>query len=231
MALKKLERKNVADEIYEILKKEILEGAFKVGEKLPSEDKLSKQMGVSRASIRAAIQKLVTLGLVETRVGYGSVIKKFDYNDFLDKMFGLILTDSDIRKITEYRLGTEMAITEIAMKKAVDSDYAKLESIMLQMNQALIQNDVIEHSRLDYEFHLEICKITNNDIFISTYEVIGKILRQHTSILNEGYIKKAKSLNPFDDVHWKLIQAMKRKDLETCKNCYVEMFSVFEKIE
>lgn len=231
MALKKLERKNVADEVYEILKKEILDGTFKVGEKLPSEDKMSNEMGVSRATVRAAIQKLVTLGLIETRVGYGSIVKKFDSNDFLDQMFGLILTDSDIRKITEYRLGTEMAITEIAMKKAVDSDYTKLEEIMLQMNQALIEKDVLEHSRLDYEFHLEICKMTHNDIFISTYKVIGKILRQHTSILNEGYIKKAKSLDPFDDIHWKLIQAMKRKDLKTCKNCYVEMFSVFEQIE
>jgi len=231
MALKKLEKKNIADEVFEILKKEILEGTFEVGGKLPSEEKMSAEMGVSRASIRAAIQKLATLGLVETKVGYGSFVKKFDVNNFLNQMFEFVLNDNDIREVTEYRLGMEMAITEIAMKKATDKDYKRLEEIMFQMNQALIKNDVIEHSKLDYKFHLEICKMTYNNIFISIYEIIGKILRQHTIILNEGYIKKARSFDPKDDVHWTLIQAMRKKDLKICRECYVEMFSVFEQVE
>lgn len=231
MAFKKIEKQNIADEVFDMLKREILDGTWVIGDKLPSESKLSEQLGVSKASVRVAIQRLVTLGLLETRVGNGSYVKQFDADNYLDQMFEFFLTDNDIREITEYRLATEMAITDIAIKKAGEADYQKLEEIMKQMNQAIIEKDVLKHSKLDHQFHLEICRITRNNIFVTTYEIIGKRLRQHTKILNDGYIKKVKSLDYHDDVHWKLIQAMRNKDLKACRECYVEMFSVYEQIE
>lgn len=231
MAFKKIEKQNIADEVFDVLKREILDGTWKIGDKLPSESKLSEQLGVSKASVRVAVQRLVTLGLLETKVGNGSFVKEFDADNYLDQMFEFFLTDNDIREITEYRLANEMAITEIAIKKATAADYQKLEEIMMQMNEAMLENDVIKHSKLDHHFHMELCKITRNNIFITTYEIIGKRLRQHTKLLNESYIKKAKSLDYHDDVHWRLIQAMRINDLKTCKECYVEMFSVFERVE
>lgn len=228
MAFKKIEKQNISSEVFEILKKEILDGSFKAGDKLPSEAKLSEQLGVSKASVRAAIQRLVTLGLLETKVGQGSFVRTFDASNYMDQLFEFFLSDNDVQEITEYRLATELAITEIAMEKAVDTDYEKLETIMKQMNQALIEKNVLKHSKLDHEFHMEICRMTRNQIFITTYEVISKRLRQHTTILNEAYIKKNTSKAMTDDVHWILIQAMKAHDLNACRECYISMFSVFD---
>jgi len=231
MAFKKIEKQNIADEVFQILKREILDGTFKVDDKLPSEAALSEQLGVSKASVRVAVQRLVTLGLLETRVGSGSFVRAFDAGNYLNQMFEFFLSDHDIREITEYRLANEMAITEIAIKKATGKDYLELEAIMRRMNEAMLTKDVLKHSKLDHEFHTKICRMTQNQIFITTYEIIGKQLRQHTTVLNELYIKKATSLKVEDDVHWVLIQAMKRGDLATCRTCYVEMFAVYDTVE
>ena len=128
MAFKKIEKQNIADEVFDILKREILDGTFKIGDKLPSEGRLSEQLGVSKASVRVAIQRLVTLGLLETRVGNGSFVREFDANNYLNQMFEFFLSDNDIKEITEYRLATEMAITEIAVKKATEEDFGELEA-------------------------------------------------------------------------------------------------------
>lgn len=228
MEFKKIEKQNIADKVFEILKQKILDGSLQAGDKLPAESKLSEELGVSKSSIRVAIQRLNTLGLVETKPGDGSYVKTFQMNTFLDQMYEFILTDNDIKDITEYRLATEMACTQVAIAKATAKDYQKLEHIVYQMNQALRQQDVAKHSICDFQFHLEVCKMTRNPIFIMAYETIGNMLRQHTTILNDLYLKKYISQNPEDDVHWRLMEAMKKNDLDLCRKCYIEMFSVYQ---
>ena len=67
------------DSLYEHLckciKKDIIQGNLMPGEKLPSENELTKAMGVSRITVREAIQKLVAINLVETHQGKGSFVK------------------------------------------------------------------------------------------------------------------------------------------------------------
>lgn len=231
MEFKRIEKQNIADQVFHILRQEILEGSFQPGDRLPPEGKLSEDLGVSKSSVRVAIQRLVTLGLVETRAGQGSFVREFNANNYLDQMYEFLLTDNDMKQITEYRLAVEMACTELAAQKAEPADFERLEQLVRKMNQAMIAYDVPKHGKYDYEFHLEICKITKNQVFVISYEVIGKMLRQHTTKLNEFYLKKAVSNKAEEDVHWRLIQAMREKDMEACRNCYIEMFSVYEESE
>jgi GntR family transcriptional regulator len=54
-----------------VLAGEISDGDLKVGEQLPTEDSLIARFGVSRITVRRAIQNLVSRGLVEIRRGKG----------------------------------------------------------------------------------------------------------------------------------------------------------------
>lgn len=57
-----------------VLAGEILDGDLKVGDQLPTEDSLIARFGVSRITVRRAIQNLVSRGLVEIRRGRGTFI-------------------------------------------------------------------------------------------------------------------------------------------------------------
>jgi GntR family transcriptional repressor for pyruvate dehydrogenase complex len=127
-------------------------------------------------------------------------------------------------------MNTEMASTRLAIKKAGPENFERMESLLKQMEDAVKKNDVILHGKLDYQFHLEICRATQNDIFVLAYEIIGRLLVQHTTILNDGYFKKVRGQTPGEDVHRKLYRAIRNGDLAACRRCYIDMFSVFENL-
>src|SRR5512135_112555 len=64
----------LADVVAGDLEARILEGSLKPGDQLPSERRLAVELGVSRPSLREAIQKLVSKGLLSTRHGGGTMV-------------------------------------------------------------------------------------------------------------------------------------------------------------
>ena len=73
----KIRRLSVVDQVSDSIKQSLLDQVWKEGDKLPSEGELAEYYGVNRLSVRMALQKLSTLGLIETRVGEGSFVAHF----------------------------------------------------------------------------------------------------------------------------------------------------------
>ena len=61
-------------QLYNLLFQEIVNGSYKVGDLIPSETELVRDLGVSRATIRKAMELLVSNGLIERRRGRGSEV-------------------------------------------------------------------------------------------------------------------------------------------------------------
>jgi GntR family transcriptional regulator len=64
-------------QLAEKLKEKILKGEWKDGEKIPPELELMEKYGVSRATVRAAIDALVAEGFLVKRHGIGTFVRKF----------------------------------------------------------------------------------------------------------------------------------------------------------
>ena len=64
----------VSDELYDQLYLLIAEGEWKVGDKLPSENAISREYNTSRVSVRTALHKLQALGYIVTKPGKGSFV-------------------------------------------------------------------------------------------------------------------------------------------------------------
>ena len=66
----------VSDIVVEKIERSILEGTLKPGQRLPAERKFAQQMGVSRPSLREALQKLSARGMLVARRGGGTTVTK-----------------------------------------------------------------------------------------------------------------------------------------------------------
>lgn len=62
--------------IHDRLKEEIQQGVWKVGDRLPSERELSVKFGVSRMTLRQAIQTLADEGIIERKIGSGTYVAR-----------------------------------------------------------------------------------------------------------------------------------------------------------
>src|SRR5689334_6961410 len=52
------------------------EGTFRPGSKLPSQNELVEQLGISRTGVREALQVMAALNLIEIRAGLGCFVKR-----------------------------------------------------------------------------------------------------------------------------------------------------------
>jgi GntR family transcriptional regulator, transcriptional repressor for pyruvate dehydrogenase complex len=134
------------------------------GSKLPSENQLAKQFGVSRSAVREAISGLASLGLLEIRKGAGMFVRAplianlrlpgFDYGNL-----------ANTAKLLEIRTGLDAAAARIAAIRRTEEELKFLQ----EMNAAASRPDltIAEAVEADLAFHLAIVRATQNDYFVS----------------------------------------------------------------
>lgn len=85
----KIMKTSLTDQIFDYIQGEIVKGTWKPGEKLPSETELAASLGVSRMSLRSAIQRSCAMGLTETRVGEGTFVRNFSLRSYFAQLYRL----------------------------------------------------------------------------------------------------------------------------------------------
>ncbi len=76
MALDRTDDRPLSSQLADVLRSEIHDGTRPPSSQLPTESKFHEIYGVSRTTVRAALQQLVNEGLVVTRKGYGSYVRE-----------------------------------------------------------------------------------------------------------------------------------------------------------
>ena len=74
---------SLADEIVQILRSRIINGEYAIGEKLV-ENKIAKELKVSRTPVREAFKQLTKENLIEYVPNKGCFAKGFEQNDLQD---------------------------------------------------------------------------------------------------------------------------------------------------
>src|SRR3954447_10396639 len=125
MALRPVARRAVPDQVFEQLLVEVIDGGLRPGEALPSERELAETLGVSRAAVREALQRLTQTRLVEVRHGGSTKVRDFRRAAGLDLLGSLLVRDGSIdpsvaRSILEARLAVGPAVAALAAERHPD---------------------------------------------------------------------------------------------------------------
>jgi GntR family transcriptional repressor for pyruvate dehydrogenase complex len=177
-----IKTKSLRTQVYAKLKEQIMRSVWKEGEKLPSENELCVMFGVSRVTIRAAIQQLEILGLVEVKQGEGTFVKNTTTMRTVDTFNSVLVSESsqDIIVILEYRKIIEKGSIGLAQEKITHQDFLDLEQIYEQM---VNSKDIDDYIKADWTFHYKIAEITRNAVILKVYEFLHEILS--TSLTKE----------------------------------------------
>jgi GntR family transcriptional repressor for pyruvate dehydrogenase complex len=175
MGIKPIKRTNVSNKVFEQLRDEIISGEWKPGTRIPSENELAQQLDVSRMTVRQAVQKLTTLGLLETRPGEGSYVKEPSPGVYMNSIIPLVfLSDAATLEVLEFRQVIEVETAGLAAKKATEEDIEVLKGILEKMHKC--KNDPEKFAIEDLNFHLALAESTKNSLLIQLTHIIKDIL-------------------------------------------------------
>jgi GntR family transcriptional repressor for pyruvate dehydrogenase complex len=188
-----------ADEVVAQIEALILEGVLRVGDRLPGERELAREMDVSRPILREALKALEAQGLIVTRHGGGTHVA-----DVIGQVFTQPVTDliSRHHKATldylEYRREMEGITAEYAATRATEADRDLLTRTIEAMKQAHRHDDFAEEAALDVEFHSAIGECAHNIILLHT-------LRSCYRLLSDGVFYNRALIYTFPGAREKLL--------------------------
>ena len=175
-----LQRTSITDEVYNVLYERITSMQYRAGELLPSQDKLAKEMGVSRNTIREAVNRLATVGVLTAKQGFGTVIQANRARSTLLQTFENIrkTLKNDAADIIAARYTVERSIVRLAALNIRKQEIAELRENLTEQNKAFAGNDVNRFTELDLRFHLLVAEASGSRILQGMEEVNLELFKE-----------------------------------------------------
>lgn len=117
------------DEIADVLRGDLLAGEPGVGQRLPPERRLAERFGVNRVTVRSALGRLASEGLVRARQGSGYIVRDFRRFGNLDLIPALVASSNEDLVETARDLLAIRRQLAVLVAERLDGDPAGLESV------------------------------------------------------------------------------------------------------
>ena len=197
--------------IFNKLREKIHNGEYKGGDQLPTEMELAEEYSVSRNTVRAAINRLVMIGMVESFQGKGTFVKENYFSGKTEAILPVILSEgSDYLTLMNLRSAIESQSAYLAAQRATFREIRQLDDIVNDLEEH--KDDLKYYSENDIKIHSKIAEISGNKIFVSLLEMIREILKDvlEDFIMEYGNYESMKA-------HRDIVNAIKMADPEKAR--------------
>ncbi|MEL7647260.1 MAG: GntR family transcriptional regulator [Sedimentibacter sp.] len=235
---RKIIRKNsLSEQLTDILKDSILNGELKDGDKLPTENELTKIYNVSRLTVRSALQRLNALGLVTTKAGDGTYINSFKIEDVLKDVPSLVVYPKMMEDVKEFRKLIDLECIRLAIINSNDDDLEKLrlacENYENEFNNIDIDDFNYSYEQKlknialnDFNVHFTICELSKNSLYILAYKSAQEIIKEYLYTITMGRFKKFLESGNIDTFisstsHTALYEAIKTRNFTKAKKIFL----------
>ena len=185
----KVQVPRISDAIAASLERRILEGSLKPGDRLPAERELAVELGVSRPSLREAIQKLASKGMVQSRQGGGTYVTALLESSFFDPWQDMMGSYPNLREdMLEFRRMLEGQAAEWAAERATDADLQRLEQSFEALQAAFDSDDTERRSAADIAFHQAVGDAAHNVLLGHLSAALLRLMHDNIR-LNLGELK------------------------------------------
>ncbi len=168
-----INKKNLSDAVASQIIDHIVTGAIAAGEKLPPEREISVKMNVNRHTVREALRKIESMGLLSIRQGDGIYIKEYRDSGNLELLKHILYRQNDktsavLKDILEIRRIISPEMAEKAALNRTEHEISLLQKILVS------QQSVIER---DIAIHHAIAEAGNNILYIFILNFFNDIFK------------------------------------------------------
>lgn len=187
--------KPIRDIVYEQLRKTILAGNLKPGERI-IEKEYADKLNISRTPVREALRKLEIEGFVEYIPRKGVVVKGFSFKDIIE--------------IYEIRKSLECLAVKNVIKNVDDEYIEKLKSTVEQMDALESQGDIEGVFDICKDFHQTILSASEMPRLMSMINTLQEYLERFRRVTMS---KDSRRLSAIKE-HKEILEAIIDRDVE-----------------
>jgi GntR family transcriptional repressor for pyruvate dehydrogenase complex len=202
-------KKKILDEVYDQLLSLISNGKLKPGERLPPERVLARDLKVSRQSIREALKKAESKGLVKVRQGEGTFILSAA-SHLIESPFLTLMTE-EVEKIYEF-IEIRKLIEVWCAKKSAEfitaKELKKMEKALSEMEKLIDSREIL--GKPDIDFHIAIAEASHNTLMVHMMTTIRQIFLSMFKISN--FIRRPGKNKILIKQHQEIYEAIKNRN-------------------
>jgi DNA-binding GntR family transcriptional regulator len=176
VAFSMVRRETLETQVYEALRKAIIEGRLAHARRLVQDD-LAAQFGTSRIPVRDALKRLETEGLVNLDERGSYVVSYFGSED-VEEIYGLRLL------LEPYAAGK-------ALNNMMASDFKELENIAQEMMAAAEQKDIEQYVQLNRAFHFTLYEFSRQRRLVRMIQSLWSGLMPLTPMAVPGQLERS----------------------------------------
>ncbi len=222
-----IQQSTITQQIIRQIHTAIIAGKLSPGDKLPSENELIKQFGISKQTLRESLRALEHMGLIQTRKGMGGGSFVVEVDASITKL-GLLnyfyFKNLSIRDISMIRQLIEPFAAKLAALKMSDKDISTLKRLNVSAKKHIKANDYKAALTDEINFHTKIADQTNNPLISLLMEFIEDILVDFKELFQVGIADLAIIL----EAHEKIYAAIRDRDQDRAK---LEMLNHVNELE
>jgi DNA-binding FadR family transcriptional regulator len=214
-----MKKNTLADQISLQLENMIADGALEPGARLPAERVLAERLGVSRPSLREAIKKLASRGLLMSRQGGGTYVMKTLDQGITDPLLEMLQHHPESRfDVLEVRHALDGQAAYYAALRATDLDRENIRRRFDRMIELHIQgDDPMEEAMADAAFHLSITEASHNIVLLHVMRSLFTVLQKTIKHNLDKLYTIPKVFEPLSNQHERLMQTVLDGDPEAAR--------------
>jgi GntR family transcriptional repressor for pyruvate dehydrogenase complex len=212
-------RTSAANLVFQTLQDWILTRKLRAGDRLPSQEELARRFAVSRNTVREAVTRLATMGLVSARQGVGTIVTEAAQAGVLDfSQQDLTSQPSVVSDFLEARLFVERSTVQLAVMRANSAELTRLRQIVERQREALDGREIDLFSQLDVEFHTALAAVSGNRVLNTFFSAIWEKL--HRFIREASYMSGI--IEESCGAHFNIVERMEVRDAPGAQRCLTE---------
>ncbi|WP_026699504.1 FadR/GntR family transcriptional regulator [Salibacterium aidingense] len=219
------ERKGISERAADYIKQFIVEGKYKVNQKLPGEREMAANLKVSRNTVREAYKILEAYGYITIKHGTGIFVASEEYQ--ISKMASFFFVSTDqLKDLFAIRKILENSAVEWAIEHASPSQVNELAGIVEEAKgETKNKNDHHNLAELDQKFHLALAHLSGNTVLIHVMHNLIDLLQESRLQSMKIPSRPVKSV----DEHVKIVGAVQARKVDQAQHYMAEHLESVER--
>jgi GntR family transcriptional regulator, transcriptional repressor for pyruvate dehydrogenase complex len=200
-------KQSLSDGLAQRIRRSIQLGEYSKGDRLPAIMEMARRFGVGHPTVREALKKLETMGVVDIRHGSGVYVSRSDdvlvhasqdYTGTVDRKLLLDLVDA--------RIPIEVRAVACAATNATEENFATMRSLLDKAALNFDDDEVLSVTNMS--FHQEITQASGNLVLSQLLEVLRNLFQKEQRLILNIYGSPQKD----HDEHLAILDALEKRE-------------------